>query len=94
MAPQFRGRGILTEAANAVVDYGFVDAPEGVGLVRIEWHAYAGNVASARVASRVGFHFEGTLRLGAMGREGREDDWVAGILAGDTRSPQPWSILP
>ena len=63
------------------------------------WHVSSGtptraNVASARVASRVGFHFEGTLRLGAMGREGREDDWVAGILAGDARRPQPWSILP
>ena len=93
MAPQFRGRGILTEAANAVVDFGFAGEPEGLGLLRIEWHAYAGNVASARVVSRVGFNFEGTLRLGAMGRETREDDWVAGILAGDERSPQPWAVL-
>ena len=94
MTPLFRGRGLLTEAAQAVVDFGFALAPNGLGLKRIEWHAYAGNIASARVARRVGFQFEGTLRLGAMGRLGREDDWVAGILADDVRSHQPWSILP
>ena len=93
MAPQFRERGLLTEAAQAVVEFGFAPAPDGLGLQRIEWHAYAGNVASARVARRVGFRFEGTLRLGAMGRHAREDDWVAGILAGDSRSPTEWLIL-
>lgn len=93
MASQFRGRGLLTEAAHAVVEFGFAGAPEGLGLVRIEWHAYVGNVASARAARRLGFQFEGTLRLGAMGRTGREDDWVAGLLAGDARSPTAWAIL-
>lgn len=93
MAPRFRGRGLLTEAAQAVVDFGFTPEPHGLGLERIEWHAYAGNVASARVARRVGFQFEGTLRRGALGRLAREDDWVAGILADDARTPQPWAIL-
>ena len=93
MVSQFRGRGLLTEAAHAVVEFGFAGAPEGLGLVRIEWHAYAGNVASARVARRLGFQFEGALRLGAMGRTGREDDWIAGILAGDARTPTAWVIL-
>ena len=74
MASQFRGRGLLREAAEAVVEFGFASTPEGLGLVRIEWHAYAGNVASARAARRFGFHSEGTLRLGASGRTGREDD--------------------
>ncbi|MBC7760316.1 MAG: GNAT family N-acetyltransferase, partial [Candidatus Saccharibacteria bacterium] len=94
MAVPFRGRGLLTEAAQAVVEFGFDSVPEGLGLVRIEWHAFAGNVASARVARRVGFHFEGTLRLGAMGRNAREDDWVAGILVGDRDKPPVWAILP
>jgi len=93
MAPGFRGRGLLTEAAQAVVEFGFADHPDGLGVKRIEWHAYAGNVASARAAQRIGFHFEGVLRLGAMGRLAREDDWVAGILATDSRIPRPWSIL-
>ena len=94
MAAQFRGHGLLTEAAHAVVEFGFGSTPEGLGLVRIEWHAFAGNVASARVARRVGFHFEGTLRLGAVGRNGREDDWIAGILVGDGEKSPAWSILP
>lgn len=94
MAPPFRRQGLLTEAGEAVVEFGFAGAPEGLGLVRIEWHANAGNVASARVARRLGFQFEGTLRLGMMGRTGREDDWIAGILAGDGRIPTAWAILP
>lgn len=94
MAPRFRGCGLLTEAAKAIVEFGFASAPEGLGLARIEWHAYAGNVASARLAHRVGFQFEGTLRLGVMGRHVREDDWVAGILAGDAREPTAWATLP
>ncbi len=94
MSPQFRGCGLLTEAAQAVVEFGFASTPEGLGLGRIEWHANAGNVASARVARGLGFQFEGTLRLGAMGRKAREDDWVAGILAADARSPTAWTILP
>ena len=94
MAPPFRGRGLLTEAAHAVVEFGFASAPEGLSLMRIEWHANAGNVASARVARRVGFQFEGTLRLGVMGRQIREDDWVAGMLSTDARRPTGWAILP
>ena len=93
MAPQFRGRGLLTEAAKAVVGFGFVSAPEGLSLRRIEWHANAGNITSARVARRVGFQFEGTLRLGVMGRQTREDDWVTGILSSDARRPTSWAIL-
>ena len=94
LAVSSRGRGLLTEAAQAVVEFGFARPPTGLGLIRIEWHAYAGNVASARVARRVGFHFEGTLRLGAVGRYAREDDWVAGILAEDGQSSPVWAILP
>jgi len=66
----------------------------GLGLQRIQWRAYAGNVASAIVAQRVGFRFEGVHRLGAMGRAGREDDWAAGMLATDSRHPEPWPVLP
>ncbi len=34
---------VLTEAARAVAEFGFASAPEGLGLVRIEWHAHAGD---------------------------------------------------
>ena len=48
MAAHARGSGYLTEAAHAVVTWGF--SPEGLGLARIEWRAIAGNIASARAA--------------------------------------------
>ncbi|PFG31420.1 GNAT family N-acetyltransferase [Paramicrobacterium agarici] len=89
MAPGHRGRGYLTEAIAAVIDYAFAY----LQLERVEWRAFAGNVGSARAAQRAGFHFEGVRRSASVGREGREDDWVGSILAADDRSPQPWSVL-
>ncbi len=92
LAPGARGRGFMREAAAAVVDHGF-DASAGLSLARIGWRAYAGNTGSASVARALGFRFEGIARLGAMGREGREDDWLAGLLATDDWTPQPWPVL-
>ncbi|MDO4018586.1 GNAT family protein [Clavibacter michiganensis] len=92
LAPGARGRGFMREAAAAVVDHGF-DAAAGLGLVRIGWRAYAGNTGSAAVARALGFRFEGIARLGARGRDGREDDWLAGLLATDDRTPPPWPVL-
>jgi RimJ/RimL family protein N-acetyltransferase len=86
-APGQRGRGLLTEAATRVLDACF--SPSG-GLHRIEWRAFAGNTASARSAQRLGFRFEGALRSGALGRHGREDEWLASLLATDRRAPVPW----
>jgi RimJ/RimL family protein N-acetyltransferase len=91
MAKQARGKGYLTEAARAVVDFGF--APYGLGLARIEWRAVAGNVPSARTARRLGFRYEGLLRQGLSDPRGRSDGWIAALLAGDDRDPQPWPVL-
>jgi RimJ/RimL family protein N-acetyltransferase len=85
LAPEGRGLGIMTEAVSAVLDYAF--DPDGADLQRVQWRAYRGNLPSARVARLAGFHFEGTRRLGAAGRDGREDEWTAAILATDPRSP-------
>ncbi|RII89783.1 GNAT family N-acetyltransferase [Clavibacter californiensis] len=92
LAPGARGRGIMREAAGAMVDHGF-DASAGLGLARIGWRAYAGNAGSAAVAHALGFRFEGIARLGALGRDGREDDWLAGLLATDDRTPRRWPVL-
>lgn len=93
MSPEHRGQGVVAEAVHAVLHFAFNQGPAGLGLDRVEWHAFSGNLASARVAQKTGFRFEGILRLGADGRAGREDDWVAGVLASDDRSPQPWPRL-
>jgi RimJ/RimL family protein N-acetyltransferase len=58
LAPQARGRGIMTDAVELVCAFGF-----GVqGLQRIEWQAVVGNDASRAVAERTGFVVEATLR--------------------------------
>lgn len=102
LASSRRRSGVTTEAARAVVDFALGSAtPEQTGpqrltppLERLEWRAAAGNIASARVAQTLGFRFEGTLRGGFVNSLGRVDCWIAGMLRGDDRSPQPWSVLP
>lgn len=91
VAREARGRGLVTEASRAVVDWGF--APEGLGLVRIEWKAVVGNVGSARAARATGFRYEGLQRQALVGAQGRDDGWVAALLAADDRAPQPWPVL-
>ncbi len=87
MAPGERGRGLMSEAVGLVLDFAFAAPPAGLGLRRVEWHAFAGNAASAAVARRAGFRFEGAARLGAVQRGERRDDWQAGLLATDPRRP-------
>lgn len=91
MAPEARGRGLLTEAARLVVEWGFDS--DGMALERIEWRAVVGNAASARAGQRLGFRYEGLLRLGLAGPHGRDDGWIAGLLGTDDRTPQPWPPL-
>ncbi|REJ08220.1 N-acetyltransferase [Microbacterium bovistercoris] len=86
---RFRGRGIMTEAARAVVDWGF----EELGLVRIGWRATVGNIPSARTARTLGFRYEGMLRQGLTGPRGRDDGWLAALLVSDDRTPVAWPVL-
>jgi len=81
----------LTEAARAVVDWGF--APTGAALERMEWHAAVGNAASARVAQTLGFRFEGVRRRALITKEGRRDGWAAALLPSDDRTPQRWPVV-
>lgn len=93
MSPQFRRQGLLYEACRAAIDFGF--ASDGLGLSRIGWRAFGGNVGSASVARSLGFRFEGIVRLGALGKDGsRVDEWIGGILSTDDRTPVAWEILP
>lgn len=86
-----RGQGLATEAARAVVDWGF--APERSGVARIEWRAVVGNLGSARVARALGFRYEGLLRQGHVNSLGRADLWVGGLLRDDDRTPQEWPVF-
>ncbi len=91
MAAPHRGRGLLTEAARAVVDWGL--GARGAALARMEWRAVAGNTGSASVARKLGFRYEGLLRRAAANSFGRDDAWIAGLLPADDRMPQPWPVL-
>lgn len=90
MSAAARGHGYLSEAARAVIDFGF---SEPLSLARIEWRAIVGNEASARAARSLGFRYEGLLRQGLSDVRGRHDGWIAGILPTDDRIPRPWPIL-
>ena len=58
LAPQHWGRGYATEAARAIVEFGFTE----LGLHRIWSWCIADNVASARVLEKLGMRLEGRLR--------------------------------
>jgi RimJ/RimL family protein N-acetyltransferase len=78
-APHARGRGYMTAALRAAVEFGFRE----LGLERIEWRAQVGNDGSRRVAEKVGFVYEGIQRNGCPQRGERRDAWVAAILKGE-----------
>ncbi|MDX6285685.1 MAG: hypothetical protein QOG53_1170 [Frankiales bacterium] len=80
-AAEARGRGVITQATAAVCRWGF----DVLELGRIEWLAEVGNVASRRVAEKVGFQLEGVSRARLLHRGNRVDAWVAGLLPGEVR---------
>jgi RimJ/RimL family protein N-acetyltransferase len=89
--PEGRGRGTTAEAVAAVCRWGF----GALGLERIGWAAAVGNWGSRAVAQKVGFTFEGTLRLAYNQRGTRVDDWVGSLLATDPMTdtrPLPTSV--
>src|SRR5258707_14200094 len=58
LGEEFWGRGIMTEAVPAVIDFCFENFP----LRRISAEVFANNPASARVLEKAGFAFEGCLK--------------------------------
>ncbi len=70
------GRGLATEAAHAVLRYGF----EELGLERIHAHHFARNPASGRVLEKIGMKYEGCLRRHVRKWGRYEDLAMFGIL--------------
>jgi RimJ/RimL family protein N-acetyltransferase len=58
----FWGNGYATEAARAVIGYGF----EKLKLDRIFASHFKGNEKSGRVLQKIGMHYEGSVRHGVM----------------------------
>jgi RimJ/RimL family protein N-acetyltransferase len=80
----FRGRGLMTEALGTIVDHAFDD----LGLDRVTWDAAVGNTASAAVAQRNGFTFDGTATLGLDLRGELFDAWLGSLRRSDDRVPK------
>lgn len=75
MGAPYRGHGYLPEAARTVIGHGFETyAPD-----RVTWRAVRGNVASARVAQKLGMTFDGTHEKSMRLRKDSDlvDEWWA-----------------
>ena len=70
------GKGLVPEAANAMLDWGFGE----LGLAKIYAGAESLNTNSQRVMEKVGMTREAFLRKHSIGREGRVDQVQYGIL--------------
>lgn len=73
------GKGIMSEAAQAVVDYGFGT----LGLHRIEATCMPHNIGSSRVMEKAGMRYEGTLRGYYRKDDGFRDAAMYAILRDD-----------
>lgn len=80
--PDYWGRGFATEAARAIVKFGF----EEVQLHRIWSWCVADNVASARVLEKVGLQLEGHLREHEYFKGGYWDTLLYGMLKSEWKN--------
>ena len=76
LAREHWGKGLMVEAAQAVIDWGFADRH----LAKISGQADARNKRSIRVMEKLHMTREGVLRSNGSGRDGRVDDDYYGLL--------------
>lgn len=76
LSPSRHGRGYATEAAMAVIRYGF----EQMGLNRIEGRYMVENTASRRVMEHCGLAFEGVLRQSMLVKGRYRDIGLCSLL--------------
>jgi len=76
LAPEVTGRGLITKAVSAMIDWVF----QVRGMYRVEWRCAAGNEPSRKVAERLGMTLDGTLRQGFLHRGERHDVEVWSVL--------------
>jgi RimJ/RimL family protein N-acetyltransferase len=89
--PWVRGTGVMERALRLLLGWGF----EERGLETVLWLANRGNYASRKLAWRLGFAVEGTLRSWLPQRGELLDAWVGTLLATDERTPRHrWIDVP
>ena len=75
------GRGFVTEAGSALLDFAFED----IALHRLDLIAATENIGSIRVAEKLGFQKEGLMRHGSRSAQGFLDTYMFGLLEDDER---------
>lgn len=89
--PRARGNGMMERALRLLLDWGFAVKE----LRTVIWLANEGNWASRKLAWRLGFSFDGTVRQWLPQRGELLDAWVGSLLAEDAREPRsPWLTSP
>jgi RimJ/RimL family protein N-acetyltransferase len=89
--PDVRGTGAMERALRLLLDWGFDEQ----GAETVVWRAFVGNWGSRRLAWRLAFRVEGTLRRYLPHRGELRDAWVGTLLEGDPREPQgTWLEVP
>ncbi|MXU66239.1 GNAT family N-acetyltransferase [Oceanomicrobium pacificus] len=71
LAPAFWNSGYMTEAAGAVIDHA-----RAQGVTRMETSAHQDNPASAKVLSKVGFHYVGDDAHFSVAQNATVDVWL------------------
>jgi RimJ/RimL family protein N-acetyltransferase len=91
--PRIRGTGAMERALRLLLDWGFGE--DGPGLVTVVWWANRGNWPSRRLAWRLGFTTDATLRSWLPQRGELLDAWAGTLLRTDERRPRnPWPDAP
>ncbi|WP_243056815.1 GNAT family N-acetyltransferase [Nocardioides sp. SR21] len=81
--PWARGTGYVERGLRLLLEWGF----EEKGLHTVIWWAHVGNWASRRLAWKIGFTVEGTVRKWQPQRGELRDAWVGTLLRDDPREP-------
>lgn len=89
--PSARGRGVMEAALRLLLEWGFAERD----LHTVIWWANKGNWASRKLAWRLGFSCDGTVRSWLPQRGELLDAWVGGLLHDDERQPRhAWLEVP
>ena len=81
MAQDHSGKGYMTEAAKALIEFGFTH----LGLHRVALFAGTQNIGSQKVAEKAGFQREGLARHASRAINGYYDCYLYGLLDTDPR---------
>lgn len=89
--PWARGTGINERALRLLLEWGFAERE----LATVIWWAQVGNWSSRKVAWRLGFSCDGTVRQWQDQRDSLDDAWVGTLHAEAARSPRNlWFDVP